>query len=132
MSSYSVGEDIRVFVLGDSTLAEKRIARKGERRTNLGIGGKGVYIKNLDPEIREVALRASKALGMQISGIDIIESEDGPVVIEANVNVHFEGLTKVSGINIAREIVKFVKEECKKTKIPKIKRLIRWLKFPHF
>ncbi len=126
------GEDIRVFVLGERTIAEKRIAKKGERRTNLGIGGRGVYIKNLDPEIREISLKASKALGMQISGIDVIESEKGPVVIEANVNVHFEGLTKVSGISIAREIVKFVRDEYKKTKIPKLKRLIKWIKSPRF
>ncbi len=122
------GEDIRAFVLGDKVLAaEKRVAPKRERRTNIGIGGKGVAIKKLDPEIEDIAVRASHALGMEISGIDIIESEKGPVVIEANVNVHFEGLTKVTGINVAKHIVEFVKKETKEFKRPPLRRFFEWL-----
>ncbi|MCD6371200.1 MAG: RimK family alpha-L-glutamate ligase [Candidatus Aenigmarchaeota archaeon] len=123
------GYDIRTFVLGDRVLAaEKRVARKGERRTNIGIGGRGVFIRKLDPEIEELSIKAAKALGMQICGMDIIEGPDGPVIIEANVNVHFEGLAKVSGINVAREIVKFVRDEAKEQKMTKFERLMKWLR----
>ncbi|HDH91406.1 MAG TPA: RimK family alpha-L-glutamate ligase, partial [Candidatus Aenigmarchaeota archaeon] len=121
------GEDIRVFVLGDEVLAAmKRKAKRGERRTNIGIGGKGEMIKSLDPEIEEIAIKAAHALGMQICGVDIIEGNKGPVIIEANVNVHFEGLARATKINVAREIVKFVLEEGKKFKKPFLRRLFKW------
>lgn len=122
------GEDIRVFVLGDEVLAAmRRKAKRGERRANIGIGGRGKMIKDLDPEIEEMAIKAAHTLGMQICGIDIIEGRSGPVIIEANVNVHFEGLARVTKINVAREIVKFVLEETEKFKKPILRRLFRWL-----
>jgi len=113
------GEDIRIFVLGDEVLAAmKRKAKKDERRANIAIGGVGEPI-DLGPKMRDLALRAAKVLGMGICGIDIIEGSKGPEIIEANVNVHFEGLTRATGINVAKEIVEYVKKEAK---------VMEWLK----
>ncbi len=124
------GEDIRVFVLGGQVLgAEKRVAKSDERRTNIGIGGTGKPVK-IDMKIKEISIKASHALGMDITGIDVIRGPKGPVLIEANVNVHFEGLTKVLGMNVAREIVKFVESEARMSDSSKIGRLIEWLKTP--
>jgi ribosomal protein S6--L-glutamate ligase len=107
------GEDIRAFVLGDSILASmKRKAKRDEMRANIAIGGSGEPIE-LGPKIKELAVRAAKVLGMGICGIDIIEGIDGPQIIEANVNVHFEGLTKTTGINVAKKVVEWVKKEAK-------------------
>lgn len=113
------GEDIRAFVLGDKVLAAmKRKAKRDERRANIAIGGIGEQIE-LSPRLKEMALKAAEVLGMKICGIDIIEGVKGPEIIEANVNVHFEGLTNVAGINVAKEIVEYVKKETK---------VMEWLK----
>ena len=124
------GFDIRVFVLGNKVLAaEKRIAKEGERRTNIGIGGRGEKIEEVDKEIEEISIKAANVLGMKITGIDVISTEYGNFILEANVNVHFEGLMEVTKINIARKIVEFVKEDSKKEKEKaKLERMIRWLK----
>lgn len=121
------GEDIRAFVLdGDVLVAMKRKAKRGERRANIAVGGVGKKIE-INLEQRDLAIKAAKALGMEICGIDILEGRKGPVIIEANVNVHFEGLKRATGINVAREIVEYVKnevEEIGKTTIEKVLRRI--------
>jgi ribosomal protein S6--L-glutamate ligase len=124
------GEDIRVFVLGGQVLgAEKRVAKMDERRTNLGIGGTGKPV-NIDLKTKDISIKASQALGMDITGIDIIKGPKGPVLIEANVNVHFEGLTKVLGMNVAKEIVEFVKNETRTHSFSKMMKFVDWLKIP--
>jgi len=124
------GEDIRAFVLGGGLLgAMKRIAQKDERRTNIGIGGTGEAAK-IDIKMEDIAIKAASALGMDITGIDIIKGPRGPVVIEANVNVHFEGLTKALGINVAKEIVEFIRAEASMRDYTKVERFVEWLKKP--
>jgi ribosomal protein S6--L-glutamate ligase len=124
------GEDIRAFVLGGGVLgAMKRIAQKDERRTNIGIGGTGKPAK-LDIKTQDIAIKAADVLGMEITGIDIINGPRGPVIIEANVNVHFEGITKALGINVAKEIVEFVKSETATQGYSKVEKLVGWLKKP--
>lgn len=122
------GEDLRVFVLGSEVLgAMRRIAEKDELRTNIGIGGTGKPAK-IDDKIRDIAIKAADVLGTKITGIDIIKGPAGPVVIEANVNVHFEGITKTLGINVAREIVEFVRTEASIRERTKVGRFVDWLK----
>ena len=124
------GEDIRVFVLGGGVLgAMKRIAQKDERRTNIGIGGTGKPAK-LDINMKDIAIKAANVLGMDITGIDIIKGPRGPVIIEANVNVHFEGLTKTLGMNVAKEIVEFVKSDVRMRDFAKVERFVEWVKRP--
>ena len=117
------GEDIRVFVLGDRALAAmKRKAKRGERRANISIGGIGEPMK-IDSDLEDLATKSAKALGMGICGIDMLRGPRGSIVIEANVNVHFEGLTKTTGINVAKKIVEYVEEEVRsigKTSLEKI------------
>lgn len=125
------GEDIRAFVLGNDILAAmKRKAKRDERRANIGIGGTGKAIK-ANSKIRDLATKAANVLGMSIAGIDLIKGPKGLVIIEANVNVHFEGLENATEINIARHIVEYVKEEREvlgKTRIEKLlHRLRRWV-----
>ena len=118
------GEDIRAFVLGGEVIgAMKRIAEKDERRTNIGIGGSGEPIE-LDANMKDMAVKAAAAIGMDITGIDIIKGPKGPIVLEANVNVHFEGITKVLGRNIAKDIVEYVKSEVQTQHFPRIEKMI--------
>ena len=105
------GEDIRALVIGNEVTAMRRIAEKGERRTNIGIGGKGKKIK-LSHELRELAIKSARVLGLEIAGIDIIIGEEArPRVIEVNVNVNFEGITKVTETNIAEKMINYVWHE---------------------
>ena len=86
----------------------KRVAKKDERRANIGIGGHGEPYK-LSSEEKKLAVRAAEAMGMGICGVDIMPSENGPVVIEINVNAQFKGLESATGKNVAREILKYVR-----------------------
>jgi ribosomal protein S6--L-glutamate ligase len=128
------GEDIRVFVLGARVIgAMKRRAQRDERRANIAIGGRGVAIR-LKPEVEFLAIDAAKTLGMDVCGIDVILGPKGPQIIEANVNVHFEELARVTGVNVPRQIVEWIKEEIDLQGQPAIVRFVKKLKrygFPH-
>jgi ribosomal protein S6--L-glutamate ligase len=105
------GEDIRALVIGNEVIAMRRIAEKGEMRTNIGAGGKGKKV-NLSSDLREMAIKSAKVLGLGIAGIDIIVGEESnPRVIEANVNVIFEGITKVTGVNVAEKMINYLWNE---------------------
>lgn len=103
------GEDLRLYVVGGKIAGSmKRIAKAGEMRSNVGIGGSAEPYEPTREE-RKMALRSAKILGMDICGIDIMQSPEGPVVIEANVNAQFQGLEKASSVNIAGEIIKYLR-----------------------
>jgi ribosomal protein S6--L-glutamate ligase len=105
------GEDIRAVVVGKEVVASmKRIGKKGDRRANIGAGGTAEKI-NISKELRDLAVKTAEVLGLGIAGVDIIETKTGPKIIEANVNVNFEGITKATGINVAKHMVDFVKKE---------------------
>jgi len=104
---YAKGSDIRVIVIdGKVVAAMKRKAKKGEFRSNIHLGGKGVPIKITDEEA-QIAIRATQALNLNFSGVDIMRSINGPVVIEVNANPGFKGLEEATGQNIAKEFVLF-------------------------
>ena len=102
------GSDIRALVVGDKVIASmKRKAQKDENRANIHAGGSGEYVE-LDRVSRKLAVSTAKALGTDICGVDILESHLGPLVIEANISPGLQGLSKVSTINIADEIAKYL------------------------
>jgi ribosomal protein S6--L-glutamate ligase len=105
------GEDIRALVINGKVVASmRRIAKEGEKRANIGIGGTAKKI-DLPYEMRILATSTARALGLGIGGIDIIEGKKGPLVIEANVNVHFEGITQATKLNIAGMMMEYVLKE---------------------
>ena len=113
------GEDIRIIVVDGNIIASmKRKSADGEKRANIGIGGTGEKIEPTN-EMRSMAIKASKVLGLGVAGIDIIDGKDGPVIIEANVNVQFEGMTKTTNVNVAKVIIDYLadKAESKKNSI---------------
>lgn len=104
-------EDLRLLVAGGDIIgAMKRVARPGETRANIKMGGKGVRYEPT-PEIKELAVRSAEAIGAKICAIDIIESKSGPLVIEANINPGIRGLAKATDTNIARKIIAYVSQE---------------------
>ncbi len=99
------GRDIRVIVVEDRAVAGiYRYAPLMEWRTNTARGGKAEPIK-IDTELEEISVKASKAIGAMYSGVDLVETKDGYVVLEVNVVPEFKNVMRVTGINVAGEIV---------------------------
>lgn len=112
------GEDIRVFVVdGRIEGAMKRVARDGDFRSNLHQGGVA-YKARLTDLGEALALRAASCLGLGVAGVDILESDRGPLVLEINASPGLEGIEKVTGSDIAGRIVEFLERiirECRET-----------------
>lgn len=102
------GADIRAFVIdGQVVGAMKRQAKEGEFRSNLHRGGSAELIK-LTPEERSTAIKAAKKLGLGIAGVDLLQSDRGPLVMEVNSSPGLEGIQKATGIDIAGKIIEYV------------------------
>jgi ribosomal protein S6--L-glutamate ligase len=90
----------------------KRIAQKGEFRSNLHRGGNAEIVK-LEPEETRICLKAAKVLGLNIAGVDFLRSNQGPLVIEVNASPGLEGIETTTHIRVAREIITFVERHAK-------------------
>lgn len=102
------GMDIRCFVVGERVIAAmKRQAASGEFRSNIHRGGSTAKIK-LTPEERSTAMRAAKAMGLRVAGVDILRSNHGPVVMEVNSSPGLEGIERSTGVNVAGKIIDFL------------------------
>lgn len=108
------GADIRAFVVNGKVVgAMKRQGAEGEFRSNLHRGGKATVIR-LSRAEKAAALGAAKALGLDIAGVDMLQSERGPLILEVNSSPGLEGIEKATGIDIAGEIVKYIEESVTK------------------
>ncbi len=109
----SAGTDIRAFVVGSRVVASmKRQSLDDEFRSNLHKGGSAVSIK-LTEEERKMAIKAAKAMGLNIAGVDMMRSERGPLVLEVNASPGF-GIEKITGRNVAQEIIEYVEMNAKR------------------
>jgi len=110
------GSDIRCFVLGNKVIAAmQRVAKEGEFRSNLHLGGTAQVVK-LTPEERSTAIRSAQIIGLNLAGVDIIRSNHGPVVLEINSTPGLEGIEKITGKDIAGHIVEYIEENAEKGK----------------
>lgn len=101
------GIDIRAFVVGDRVIGSmKRIAQVHEWRSNIHLGAKGLPVE-LDDHAKDIAVRASKAVGLEISGVDMIFRGDEPVVLEVNASPGFRGLLQATKLNAADAMVEY-------------------------
>jgi ribosomal protein S6--L-glutamate ligase len=99
------GADIRALVVGDEVVAAmRRQGPPGEFRSNLHRGGKAEAIE-LTPNQRATALRATNAMDLRVAGVDLIQSDDGPMVLEINSSPGLEGIEGASGVDIAGAII---------------------------
>lgn len=107
------GADIRCFVIGDRVVAAmKRQAPEGEFRSNLHRGGHAEPVK-LSPLERSTAVAASKAMGLNVSGVDLLRSDSGPMVLEVNSSPGLRGIEAASGINVADRIIQFIEKNAR-------------------
>ena len=102
------GADIRAFVVdGQVVGAMKRQAVSGEFRSNLHRGGTASLIQ-LTPEEKATALKAAKKLGLAIAGVDMLQSDRGPLIMEVNSSPGLEGIEGATKIDIAGKIIEYV------------------------
>lgn len=107
------GADIRCFVIGDKVVAAmKRQAREGEFRSNLHRGGSASLIR-ITPEERSTAVRAARTMGLNVSGVDILRSNHGPVVMEVNSSPGLEGIERATGKDLAGTIIQFIEKNAR-------------------
>jgi RimK family alpha-L-glutamate ligase len=103
--------DVRAFVIGDQVIAAMhRVAETW--KTNISLGAKPTPLK-IDREKEDLAVRAAKVVGCKVAGVDILESDRGPVIVELNSQPGWRGLQSVTSVNIAEEIVRYVLSELK-------------------
>jgi ribosomal protein S6--L-glutamate ligase len=107
------GSDVRCFVVGGKVVATmKRQAMAGEFRSNLHRGGTAEKIK-ISPEERSTAVRAARTMGLNISGVDLLRSNHGAVVMEVNSSPGLEGIEKATGVDVAGKIIEFIEKNAK-------------------
>jgi ribosomal protein S6--L-glutamate ligase len=97
----SMGRDVRALVIGDRVVAAmRRTARTGEFRSNLHRGGEAQALE-LPREHAQAAVKATRVMGLEVAGVDMLESHQGPKIMEVNSSPGFEGLEAVTGVDIA-------------------------------
>ena len=104
--------DIRAFVVDNHVIAAMRRVADGWK-TNYSQGARPTPIE-LSSAHEKLAVKASKAVGCKIAGVDILEGPDGPKIVDVNSQPGWKGLQMVTRVNIAEEIVNFILSELKK------------------
>jgi ribosomal protein S6--L-glutamate ligase len=104
------GADIRCFVVDGKVIAAmKRQGAPGEFRSNIHRGGTTSNVK-LTPEERSTAIRAVKAMGLRVAGVDVLRSNHGPVVLEVNSSPGLEGIESATEVDIAGKIIEYLEK----------------------
>ena len=104
----SKGADIRAFVVDGVVVgAMKRQGKKGEFRSNLHRGGTAEIIELTEDE-ENAALKAARVMGLGVAGVDMLQSNHGPLILEVNSSPGLEGIEGATGKDIARNIIRYV------------------------
>ncbi|MGY1458892.1 30S ribosomal protein S6--L-glutamate ligase [Luteimonas sp. A534] len=119
------GADLRCLVVGDEVVAAmRRQAPEGDFRANLHRGGSAEGVQLDAPEV-EIAVRAARALGLGVAGVDLVSSARGPLVLEVNASPGLEGIERSTGVDVAGRIIDFVAAGATGAGMPSRKRVRR-------
>lgn len=111
----SNGCDIRAFVIGDKVVASMmRKAKSGDFRSNLHRGGTAIPVQ-ISKEESEMAIRAARALGLNVAGVDLLRSSRGPLVLEVNSSPGLQGIETSTGLDIASMIIEYIENNSLKS-----------------
>jgi len=107
------GSDIRAFVVGGEVVAAmRRIPKRGKWKANLAQGARAERIV-LDRELCRVAVEAVSCLGLKYGGVDLMETDEGPVVLEVNASPSWQGIRGITGVDIPKILLeKIVGSNC--------------------
>lgn len=104
------GADIRTLIIGGKVVAAmRRQGAPGDFRSNLHRGGTAEMIK-LSAKERATAVRAAKSMGLSVAGVDMLQSDEGPMVLEVNSSPGLEGIEKASELDIADLIIEYIED----------------------
>ncbi|NNE96864.1 MAG: RimK family alpha-L-glutamate ligase, partial [Acidimicrobiales bacterium] len=104
----SRGRDVRAFVVGDRVVAAMRRTAKGDEfRSNVHRGGTTEQIE-LSPDYERTAVRAAQIMGLRVAGVDMLEGEAGPLILEVNSSPGLEGIEGATGLDIAGAVIDYV------------------------
>lgn len=102
------GADLRCFVVGGKIVAAmRRQAPEGEFRANLHRGGSATAV-TLSSEEKRTALKAARAIGLDVAGVDLLRSQRGPLVLEVNASPGLEGIEAATGIDVAASVIRHI------------------------
>lgn len=106
--SESKGRDVRAIVVGDRVVAAmRRIAQGQEFRSNVHRGGKTESVQ-LSEQFQEAAIRATQIMGLGIAGVDMLESNEGPQIMEVNSSPGLEGIESCTKLDVAGAIIEHI------------------------
>lgn len=109
----SAGTDVRAFVVGGRVVASmQRQSLDDDFRSNLHKGGSGTKVKLTDDE-RKMCIKAAKAMGLNIAGVDFMRSKRGPLILEVNASPGF-GIEKITGRDVATKIIEYIELNAKR------------------
>ena len=109
----SAGTDIRAFVVGGRVVASmKRQSLDDDFRSNLHKGGEGTKVK-LTEEERKMVIKAARAMGLNVAGVDMMRSARGPLILEVNASPGF-GIEAVTGRDVATPIIEYIEQNAKR------------------
>ena len=110
----SSGKDIRCFVVGNKVIAAMERDSGGQDfRANLSQGGSARKIE-LTKEEKQMAIKATKEVGLDICGVDLLRSNRGTMIIELNASPGLVGIEKYSGVSVKSEIFKYIEAQVSK------------------
>ncbi|MGO2519420.1 MAG: RimK family alpha-L-glutamate ligase, partial [Microbacterium sp.] len=109
--SESRGRDIRALVVGDRVVAAmRRVAAGDEFRSNVHRGG-SVEPVVLDPIYERTAVRSAQIMGLRVAGVDMLEGDDGPLVMEVNSSPGLQGIEQATNLDVAGAIIDYIADQ---------------------
>ncbi|SEB64794.1 SSU ribosomal protein S6P modification protein [Paramicrobacterium humi] len=109
--SESRGRDIRALVVGDRVVAAmRRVAKGDEFRSNVHRGGT-VEPVQLSPEFEQAAVKSAQIMGLRVAGVDMLEGNEGPLVMEVNSSPGLEGIETATGLDVAGAIIDYINNQ---------------------
>ena len=104
----SRGRDIRALVVGDRVVAAmRRVAAGDEFRSNVHRGG-SVERVELTPEFEQAAVRSAQIMGLRVAGVDMLESDEGPLVMEVNSSPGLQGIERATQLDVAGAVIDYI------------------------
>jgi ribosomal protein S6--L-glutamate ligase len=107
----SRGRDMRAFVVGDRVVAAMRRVAVGEEfRSNVHRGGRAERVE-IEPAYERTAIHAAQIMGLRVAGVDMLETNEGPAVLEVNSSPGLEGIEAATGVDVAGAVVEHLEEQ---------------------
>ncbi len=104
----SRGRDVRALVVGDRVVAAmRRVAKGDEFRSNVHRGG-SVERVDLDEDYQQAAVRSAQIMGLKVAGVDMLEGNDGPLVMEVNSSPGLQGIEEATNLDVAGAIIDYI------------------------